>query len=152
MRVMCCDLWRIDNRWHNGGEERILLSEPLYMIDDRPVRVSHVWHTDGTLYGFLHDGGTIPAIAQPIVGNKWERGLPAYILHDYLWAERKTLGYDFATTNRILHAALLGLGVGRATASTIKWAVDTFGPRLWRDGEAHAGDLAWHYAVIEDSD
>ena len=150
---MCCDLWRIDNRWHDHGAERILLSEPVYVVNDRAIKLSHIWHTDGsTLYGFVHDGGTIPAIAQPVVGNKWGQGLPAYILHDYLWAERKALGYSFADTNRIMHEMLLCCGVSRGTASAIKWAVDTFGPRIWREGEPRVGALDWHYAVIEDSD
>ena len=88
--------------------------------------------------GFLTDFGSVPAVVDWIIPAIETVADPAYILHDYHYAQHRA-GKDETVSRRdadeILRAALLVCGVGRVKAGTIYWAVRAGGSMAWeREG------------------
>lgn len=63
-----------------AGDEAVVLSALTFIgSHGETVRVPAA-----AAFGFLIDGGSIPALAQPFVGNKWGRNIRAFAMHDWI--------------------------------------------------------------------
>ena len=84
--------------------------------------------------GFLTDFGSVPAVVDWIIPAIETVADPAYILHDYLYAQHRAEKDECVSrkdADEILRAALLVCGVGRVKAGIIYWAVRAGGSMAW---------------------
>lgn len=79
--------------------------------------------------GFVHDGGSIPLIAVPIVGDRTSRAFLAFIVHDFLYVHKTV---SRALADRILLEGMEALGVNRIRRRLIWGAVRAAGWAVWR--------------------
>lgn len=74
--------------------------------------------------GFISDGASVPGAVDGIV-HRYDRFLPAYIVHDYCYSVDSPVRRDVADS--ILHVNLLRLGMDDVKAQMITLAVKQFG-------------------------
>ena len=101
----------------------------------------------GTLYkftlypGFKTDGGSVPWAFRWFMPS-WDENVPllcvAYMLHDWLYASREMCK---AYADDLLRGLLRDAGYDRFHASTVCWAVDTFGRSHFGTDEFGIADL-----------
>ena len=112
--------------------EPILTPVPGYdnlMALTQPFAVSVCGLTVTVRTGFQTDGGSIPAICWPIVGNPWDgKCLTGYVIHDALYSTHHT---DRETADECLDVLLKRYGVCRLRSGTIWSAVRAFGWCAW---------------------
>ena len=74
--------------------------------------------------GFYSDGASVPSAVDGIV-HRYDRYLPAYIVHDFCYSVNSPVRRDVADS--ILHVNLLRLGMDETKAEMITLAVKRFG-------------------------
>lgn len=74
--------------------------------------------------GFVSDGASVPSAVDGIV-HRYDRFLPAYIVHDFCYSTASPVRRDVADS--ILHVNLLRLGMDEIKAQMITLAVKQFG-------------------------
>ena len=146
-----------DHRWIERGRERLNLTDLGFVAEGFRIHVPILEPEINFLYedqpaarwGFTNDGGTIPRPAWVVVGHPFSDLFPAFVLHDYAWSFRTTVGLSFGQSNDMLYAACRALGASKARAWSIYTAVSGITARaMWRRGERYSEDVAYHYAPI----
>lgn len=74
--------------------------------------------------GFISDGASVPDAVDGIV-HRYDRFLPAYMVHDFCYSVDSPVRRDVADS--ILHVNLLRLGMDAVKAQLITLAVKQFG-------------------------
>jgi len=87
------------------------------------------------LPGFMFDGASIPAIAQPWIGGPWDsRRLPAATVHDWLYASHAVPRW---IADIVFLWLLIANGMTALRAVVDWWAVVRFGRASW---DSHGPD------------
>ena len=120
----------------NSKQKVCKLKEKLTYESDRkdPLGNKMVWQTaEGqdatTIRSGTTDGASIPIWAQPIIGGQYDMSyLKAAILHDHYCYEENQVR-TWRETHRMFYDALIDLGVNKAKAKAMYFAVYWKGPR-----------------------
>lgn len=107
--------------WSRQGRPLVRLTAPLD-YDDIELGVIHV------PAGFVSDGGSIPPLCWPLVGDPFGPGLRAFVLHDFGYSTRFVPRLD---VDRLLYRSLRDCGLSLARRRLIYRAVRMFGKLYW---------------------
>ncbi len=108
--------------WQRRGRPTILLLQPFCYVDLilGPINVSA---------GFRSDGGSIPPMAWPLVGDPFGVGLPAFVVHDWCYQVRP---FPREWCDQLLCRSLRDCGVSLARRRVIYRAVRVGGWWGWK--------------------
>lgn len=137
------------------GADRFANKEPLEFMRPNGERILvPVLIRNGARMGFVHDGGSIPLIAVPIVGDRTSLAFRAFVVHDFLYVH-KTVTRDVA--DRILLEGMEAVKVNRIRRRLIWAAVRAAGWAVWNRAPAlNTADVTpdrpgKHWRVIDDA-